>query len=168
MAMTADMRELLEEKHAAGVKQVRVATALERLDADRARLRGRVEAAAGRDAKRLARELEAQRRQVALAREETRAVEAVLLALRDGVTGGMTHEQVVRRVVDGGDSLMGTAEVATLLGVERTRIGKWQRVGQMPQPIDRLASGPVWLRSQVEPLVARVESRRRGGDRSGA
>jgi hypothetical protein len=59
------------------------------------------------------------------------------------------------------DVLVGTAEAATLLGVERPRIAKLRRRGIIPPPLIELASGPVWLRSQVVKGLDEVNSRRR-------
>lgn len=61
-----------------------------------------------------------------------------------------------------GDVLVGTAEAADILGVERPRIAKWRRRGILPIPLCDLASGPVWLRSQIESALPEANSRRRG------
>ena len=59
------------------------------------------------------------------------------------------------------DELLGTAEVAELLHVERPRIGRWLALGKMPEPIARLRAGPIWWRSQIEAFAPDVESRRK-------
>ena len=43
-----------------------------------------------------------------------------------------------------GTRLVGTAEVAAMLDVERPRIAKLMRLGDFPAPFAVLASGPVW------------------------
>lgn len=58
--------------------------------------------------------------------------------------------------------LLGTAEVAAVLGVERPRIGKWRAIGRIPEPMEDLAATPVWLREQIEPLRAEALAGRRG------
>ena len=98
--------------------------------------------------------------------------------------GGTTRR---RRQLD----LVGTAEAAEILGVERPRIGRWldrcthcgakQMRGEwdpenpnfipcksrrghrsvMPEPVARLRSGPVWYRSQIEDFKGGREKRRR-------
>lgn len=49
--------------------------------------------------------------------------------------------------------VVGTAEVAELLGVDRSQIGRWRRNGQFPEPAHRLAAGPFWYRSDVAKLA---------------
>jgi hypothetical protein len=46
--------------------------------------------------------------------------------------------------------LVGTSEAADLLGVERTRIGRWLKNDRMPEPLVRLDAGPIWRRSTIE------------------
>lgn len=83
--------------------------------------------------------------------------------------------------------LVGTAEAAEILGVERPRIGRWldrckhcgasymkggweepcikghrKHESVMPEPVQRLRSGPVWERSQIAPMKGEREKRRRG------
>lgn len=57
--------------------------------------------------------------------------------------------------------LVGTAEAAEILDVERPRIGRWKRQGLMPMPITELATGPIWLRKDIEALKGEREQRRR-------
>lgn len=70
------------------------------------------------------------------------------------------------------EDLVGAWEVSQLLQVDRTRPSKW-RLNKttfgpdkvpFPAPFADLKTGPVWLRSQVEPLVPFVEERRRNRD----
>lgn len=62
-----------------------------------------------------------------------------------------------------GDTLVGTAEAAEMLGVEKPRLAKWRRSGVVPPPLAELRMGPVWLRSQIEASVEGANARRRGG-----
>jgi hypothetical protein len=68
---------------------------------------------------------------------------------------------VIDRLPVPGDTLVGTAEAADILGVERPRIAKWRRNGVIPTPLADTASGPIWLRSQIEAAIPEAEARRR-------
>lgn len=57
--------------------------------------------------------------------------------------------------------IVGTAEAAAVLNVERPRIGRYRALGKMPEPIAVLAAGPVWWRADVEKLRDTVEERRK-------
>jgi predicted site-specific integrase-resolvase len=57
--------------------------------------------------------------------------------------------------------LVGTAEAAEILDVERPRIGRWLRAGLMPDPVQRVAATPLWTRKQIEDMKGDRESRRR-------
>lgn len=57
--------------------------------------------------------------------------------------------------------LVGTAEAAEILTVERPRIGRWKKTGVLPPPILELATGPIWLRKDIVALIKERESRRR-------
>jgi hypothetical protein len=57
--------------------------------------------------------------------------------------------------------LVGTAEAAQILRVERPRIGRWRRAGIIPEPVAQIAAGPVWFRSQIEAVVDERSRRRR-------
>lgn len=57
--------------------------------------------------------------------------------------------------------VVGTAEAAEILKVERPRIGRWRKQGKMPAPVAELAATPVWYRKQIESMVDDRESRRR-------
>ena len=46
--------------------------------------------------------------------------------------------------------LMGTAEAAKLIDVDKSQIGRWHRAGKFPEPAIQLAAGPVWWREQIE------------------
>lgn len=64
--------------------------------------------------------------------------------------------------------LVGTAEAAEILGVERPRIGKWRALGKMPEPVADLAAGPVWRRAEIDAMWSATEARRRGPRRLNA
>jgi hypothetical protein len=57
--------------------------------------------------------------------------------------------------------LVGTAEAAEILGVERPRIGRWKKSGVLPEPVAEVAAGPIWYRSQIEGVREERERRRR-------
>jgi DNA-directed RNA polymerase specialized sigma24 family protein len=63
-------------------------------------------------------------------------------------------EEVEREVVvfmDGASpDLVGTTEAAEILGVKPTTISANLRRGRFPEPIVRLACGPIWLRETIE------------------
>lgn len=46
--------------------------------------------------------------------------------------------------------LAGVAEAAEILGWDRRKVSTYIRRGKLPDPIQRLASGPIWTRSQIE------------------
>jgi predicted DNA-binding transcriptional regulator AlpA len=46
--------------------------------------------------------------------------------------------------------LMGTAEVAKLLGVSRQRVNQLSHRDDFPEPVARLAAGPVWQTVDIE------------------
>ena len=48
------------------------------------------------------------------------------------------------------DELAGLAEVAEICKVSKDTALKYARRPDFPAPLDRLASGPVWKRAQVE------------------
>jgi predicted DNA-binding transcriptional regulator AlpA len=45
---------------------------------------------------------------------------------------------------------MGQTEIAELLGVSRQRAQQLYKAGVLPEPMDVLSMGPVWLRADVE------------------
>ena len=57
--------------------------------------------------------------------------------------------------------LVGTAEAAELLNVERPRIGRWVGKGQMPEPVQILRASPVWRRSDIEAMREKVDERKK-------
>lgn len=46
--------------------------------------------------------------------------------------------------------LMGTTEVAQLLGISRQRVHQIATADGFPEPVARLAAGPVWESADVE------------------
>lgn len=65
---------------------------------------------------------------------------------------------------DGPGELVGSVEAAEILGVERTRIARYQREGKMPPKVAQLRSGPVFLRKDVEQMAEERKARREGSD----
>ena len=63
--------------------------------------------------------------------------------------------------------IVGTAEVAELLGVERPRIGRWIKRGVMPNTAAELAATPVWHRKDILKMKDWVEANRRNRDLEG-
>jgi hypothetical protein len=57
--------------------------------------------------------------------------------------------------------VLGTAEVAELLGVERPRIGRWIKRGVMPPTAAVLSATPLWHRRDIEKMRDWVEANRR-------
>lgn len=49
--------------------------------------------------------------------------------------------------------LAGLAEVASLAGVSRTRAGQIAAHPDFPEPVQRLAMGPVWLEANVQKFL---------------
>ena len=50
--------------------------------------------------------------------------------------------------------LAGLAEVASLAGVSRTRAGQLANHPDFPEPVQRLAMGPIWRESDVTKFLA--------------
>jgi predicted DNA-binding transcriptional regulator AlpA len=50
--------------------------------------------------------------------------------------------------------VVGVAEVSEMLGVERQRISRWRRKGQIPPPYIELRVTPLWRRADIERLRA--------------
>ena len=50
--------------------------------------------------------------------------------------------------------LVGHKEAAAMLGWDPRRITTYRQRGSFPEPIAQLASGPVWLTSQIEEFMA--------------
>lgn len=48
------------------------------------------------------------------------------------------------------EDLVGVAEVATMLGVTRTRVSQLAKTDGFPTPVANLAAGPVWRTADVQ------------------
>lgn len=46
--------------------------------------------------------------------------------------------------------LAGIAEIAEILGVTKQRVTQLAKADGFPKPLDRIASGPVWRRTDIE------------------
>ncbi|MEJ7831740.1 MAG: AlpA family phage regulatory protein [Nocardioides sp.] len=46
--------------------------------------------------------------------------------------------------------LVGVAEVAKLLGISRARVGQLAKTANFPEPVARLAAGPVWESADIQ------------------
>lgn len=57
--------------------------------------------------------------------------------------------------------IVGTAEAADMLGVERPRIGRWIKRGVMPPTAAVLQATPVWYRRDILKMRDWVEANRR-------
>ena len=76
-----------------------------------------------------------------------------------GTYKSLTKEQL-RKLI--GDNIVGTAEAADLLDVERSRVGRWKKSGVMPDPVITLSATPIWLRDDIVGMLDEREKRRRG------
>jgi predicted DNA-binding transcriptional regulator AlpA len=83
-------------------------------------------------------------------------IEAMRDAMNDRVQGKPEMRVAPSKPLD----LVGTREAAEMLGVERTRIGRWIKTGRMPEPLARLHATPVWLRRDIAPLAEQVRAER--------
>jgi hypothetical protein len=72
----------------------------------------------------------------------------------------------VRRTPDRPGDLVGAAEAAAILGVERTRVARYRRSGVMPDPLSELRATPVWFRRDVERFRDKREQRQRAKSNS--
>lgn len=132
----------LREKHARGVKDVRVATLVALMDA-----------------------LPKEPKRRGLTREQRLQImeeELVAQIGRDPVT-----YETAAGLVHVAGPILGTAETAAVLDVERPRVGRWdsrRREGVnyfLPAPIGRGRSGPYFLRQQIEAVRDEVTSRKK-------
>jgi hypothetical protein len=46
--------------------------------------------------------------------------------------------------------LVGVAEIAAMLGITRTRVTQLSKANAFPDPVARLAAGPVWRLDDVQ------------------
>lgn len=182
MTTIRELRASLADKAARGVKQVRVSTMLESLpetveeafpDATDDRVRTQNRTLRERVAT-LEQERKDARRRVARSETAMREAHAAELAgVRAGTNGkppaigldalAEQSQDDPQRYgdVDVKGVLVGTAEAAAMLGVERPRIGRWLAMGKLPPPVAELRAGPVWLREDIESKREDVESRRK-------
>lgn len=153
MTTIKELRRSLAEKQERGVKQVRVTTVLESLPDTPAAAFPELGLNGSRS---------------------KRAARGARLAA--GTLEGHAYDDPHTYDTDNGPvevkgSLVGTAEAAAILGVERPRIGKWRALGKMPPVVGDLAAGPVWLRGDIEDMrpetVARRRSSRRAAESAG-
>lgn len=82
---------------------------------------------------------------------------------------GAVARRVLDAIADGAelvhpDDLMGTREVAELLGIDRTTASRWKSSGYLPTPFAETAAGPLWLRPVI---VAFAEQHRASADAAG-
>lgn len=68
--------------------------------------------------------------------------------LRAGVTG--SPEEPVTLIVEVAPVLAGVAEAAQVMGWDKRRVITYLDRGRFPEPVQALASGRVWIRSDVE------------------
>lgn len=54
------------------------------------------------------------------------------------------------RVAQFAEDLVGLAEAAEILGWDRRRVSVYISRGKFPEPIARVAAGPLWTRRQIE------------------
>lgn len=86
------------------------------------------------------------RKRIERVRKHLSDAEELLGEVEAGVNGVVIHD--LSQAV-----LLGTAEVAELLEVGGPLISTWTARGRMPEPVARLAAGPVWTKSQILPLL---------------
>ena len=55
--------------------------------------------------------------------------------------------------------LVGTTEICTMLGVSRQRVTQRAATATFPEPLARLAAGPIWEREVVEAWARRTVRR---------
>lgn len=133
MPMTIEeLRAWLADKRARGVKQVRVTTMEEALPGSPAEAWPDIDA---------------------------RQVKAFDKAVKAAVAAALADEATLMKALKG--RLIGTAEAAEMLHVERPRIGRWREMNMLPEPVEQLAAGPVWLRSQIAAKVDEVMARKK-------
>jgi predicted DNA-binding transcriptional regulator AlpA len=48
------------------------------------------------------------------------------------------------------EELVGLTEIAKLHGVARNSAWRWSRRSDFPEPVARLATGPIWRRADIE------------------
>lgn len=56
---------------------------------------------------------------------------------------------------------VGLSEVADMLKVDKSQVGRWRRTNVFPEPRVQLASGPLWFRSDIHRFTPPAERRRK-------
>lgn len=133
----AEMRAKVES----GVKQVRVTTMLRTLDEIASEV-----AEIEKFAKKARKDAD----------RATRVAESAAAQSGGSVDPGQDAEGMVHP-----EMLMGLAEVAAFLRIEKQRIARYRESGVIPEPVATVQSGPLWIESQIAPVAAVVEARRR-------
>jgi hypothetical protein len=76
---------------------------------------------------------------------------------------GYGRPQTVTLIVEVSPVLAGVAEAAEVMGWDKRRVITYIDRGRFPQPLQSLASGRIWLRSDVEAFAEQWRARRRVG-----
>jgi predicted DNA-binding transcriptional regulator AlpA len=76
--------------------------------------------------------------------------------------GTRSRGEPVTVIVEVIPALAGVAEAADVMGWDKRRVITYIDRGRFPAPIQALASGRVWVRSEVEEYAAAWRARRRG------
>ncbi|MDP9233632.1 MAG: hypothetical protein M3P01_03660 [Actinomycetota bacterium] len=84
-----------------------------------------------------------------------RSVEQALAG--DGRAGAITL------IVEASPVLAGVAEAAEVMGWDKRRVITYIDRGRFPEPLQALASGRIWLRSDVEAFAEQWRARRMAG-----
>lgn len=59
--------------------------------------------------------------------------------------------------LDAAPQLVGVSEAALIFGVKPATISTWVARGKMPEPLARLAAGPVWSAGQLEAMARMMQ-----------
>jgi hypothetical protein len=59
--------------------------------------------------------------------------------------------------------LLGTHEVAKMLGWSRGKVSVYLYRGILPEPVDMLHCGPIWTIDQIEEFKAKLTEKEKGG-----
>lgn len=59
------------------------------------------------------------------------------------------------------DDIMGLAEVSEMVGKSKQYIKTYLERGQFPEPVKTLASGPLWIRQQIQEWIDTPRARGR-------
>lgn len=102
---------------------------------------------------------------------EDRALRRVVAnALRDSDRRRLNREMRAGNVLRAVDAflgkqprlpdLVGLMDAAQMLGVPKPRVYRLEEQGRMPEPVAKLSSGPVYLRSEVQALADQLHEER--------